>query len=67
MQDVINEFHNSLYSTSWVDDEVVLELPINSEPFTARFDNLLTGWSATLSMQVNNKNNLCIVPITANS
>ena len=67
LQDVINEFHNSLYSTSWVDDEVVLELPINSEPFTARFDNLLTGWSATLSMQVNNKNNLCIVPITANS
>ena len=67
MQDVINEFHNSLYSTSWVDDEVVLELPINSEPFTARFDNLLTGWSATLSMRVNNKNNLCIVPITANS
>ena len=67
LQDVINEFHNSLYSTSWVDNEVVLELPINSEPFTARFDNLLTGWSATLSMQVNNKNNLCIVPITANS
>jgi hypothetical protein len=67
LQDVINEFHKSLYSTSWVDDEVVLELPINSEPFTARFDNLLTGWSATLSMQVNNKNNLCIVPITANS
>ena len=67
LQDVINEFHNSLYSTSWVDDEVVLELPINSEPFTTRFDNLLTGWSATLSMQVNNKNNLCIVPITANS
>ena len=67
LQDVINEFHQNLYSTSWVDNEVVLELPINSEPFTARFDNLLTGWSATLSMQVNNKNNLCIVPITANS
>jgi hypothetical protein len=67
LQDVINEFHKSLYSTSWVDDEVVLELPISCEPFTARFDNLLTGWSASISMQVNNKNNLCIVPITANS
>ena len=67
LQDVINEFHQNLYSTSWEDNEVVLELPINSEPFTARFDNLLTGWSATLSMQVYNKNNLCIVPITANS
>ena len=67
LQDVINEFHKSLYSTSWVDDEVVLELPISCEPFTARFDNLLTGWSASISMQVNNKNNLCIVPITPNS
>ena len=67
LQDVINEFHRSLYSTSWVDDEVVLELPISCEPFTARFDNLLSGWSASISMQVNNTNNLCIVPITPNS
>ena len=67
MQDVINEFQHSLYSTSWVDGEVLLNLPINAEPFTARFDNLLTGWSSTISMQVNNKNNLCIVPIVPNS
>ena len=67
LQDVINEFHHSLYSTSWVDDEVVLELPITAEPFTARFNNLLTGCSATISMEVNNPNNLCIVPVTANS
>ena len=67
MQDVINEFQHSLYSTSWVDGEVLLSLPINAEPFTARFDNLLTGWSSTISMQVNNKNNLCIVPIIPNS
>tara|TARA_R100001594_G_scaffold12130_5_gene27095 strand:+ start:250 stop:657 length:408 start_codon:yes stop_codon:yes gene_type:complete len=67
LQDVISEFHRSLYSTSWVDGEVVLELPISAEPFTARFDNLLTGWSATISMEVNNPNNLCIVPVAANS
>ena len=67
LQDVINEFHHSLYSTSWVDDEVVLELPITAEPFTARFNNLLTGWSATISMEVNNPNNLCIVPVAPNS
>ena len=67
MQDVINEFQHSLYSTSWVDGEVVLNLPINAEPFTARFNNLLTGWSSTISMQVNNQNNLCIVPIVPNS
>ena len=67
LQDVISEFHRSLYSTSWVDGEVVLELPISAEPFTARFDNLLTGWSATISMEVNNPNNLCIVTVAPNS
>ena len=66
LQDVISEFHRSLYSTSLVDGEVVLELPISAEPFTARFDNTLTGWSATLSIQVNNQNNLCISPIDPN-
>tara|TARA_R100001594_G_scaffold100_2_gene440 strand:+ start:216 stop:707 length:492 start_codon:yes stop_codon:yes gene_type:complete len=67
IQDVINEFHQNLYSTSWVDDEVFLELPVSAEPFTARFDNLLSGWAATLSIQVNNPNNLCIVPVDGNS
>ena len=67
LQDVISEFHRSLYSTSWVDGEVLLDLPISAEPFTARFDNLLTGWSATISMEVNNPNNLCIVPVDPNS
>ena len=67
IQDVINEFHQNLHpDLSWVDDEVVLELPINAEPFTARFDNTLTGWTANLSVQVPNQNNLCIVPIDPN-
>ena len=67
LQDVINEFKQNLYSTSWVDNEVLLTVPINAEPFTARFNNLLTGWSASISLEVNNTNNLCIVPITPNS
>tara|TARA_R110002020_G_scaffold41198_2_gene121497 strand:+ start:1261 stop:1770 length:510 start_codon:yes stop_codon:yes gene_type:complete len=67
LHDVINEFRQSLYSTSWVDNEVVLQLPVNAEPFTARFNNLLTGWSSTINVDVNNQNNLCIVPITPNS
>ena len=67
LQDVINEFKQNLYSTSWVDDDVVLNTPISAEPFTARFDNLLTGWSATISMQVNNSNSLCDSPVIANS
>jgi len=67
IQDVINEFHQNLYSTSWVDNKVVLSLPVNAEPFTARFDNTLTGWSANLTIEVPNENNLCIVPIDPNS
>jgi len=67
IRDVISEFHQSLYSASWVDNDVVLSLPINAEPFTARFDNTLTGWAANLSIQVPNTNDLCNVPIVPNS
>ena len=67
LQDVINEFKQNLNVKSWVDDQVVLQTPINAEPFTARFNNLLTGWSASISIDVNNTNNLCIVPITPNT
>ena len=67
LQDVVAEFKHSLTTQSGVDNEVVLELPITAEPFTARFNNLLTGWSASISVDVNNKNNLCIAPIEANS
>ena len=67
LQDVVAEFKHSLTTQSWVDGEVVLQLPITAEPFTARFNNLLTGWSATISVDVNNKNNLCIAPINANT
>ena len=48
---------------SYVPGEVVLELPISTQPFTARFANILTGWSASMSVQVNNANNLCNAPI----
>ena len=67
LNDVINEFKHSLYSTSGVDNQVVLNTPISCEPFTARFDNVLTGWTANISVQVNNANNLCIIPATPNS
>ncbi len=67
LNDVIAEFKHSLTTQSWVDDQVVLQLPITCEPFTARFNNLLTGWSATINVDVNNKNNLCIAPVIANT
>ena len=72
-QDIIAEFRQNLAlqtsgddsgkKFSYVTDEAVLELPITSEPFTARFANILTGWSSSMSIQVNNANNLCDAPI----
>jgi len=73
MQDVISEFRQNLAlqtsggdsgkKFSYIPNEVVLNLPINAEPFTVRFANMLTGWSASFTMQVNNPNSLCNAPI----
>jgi hypothetical protein len=72
-QDVVAEFRQNLAlqtsggdsgkKFSYVPDEAVLELPLSTEPFTARFANILTGWSTSMSIQVNNANNLCNAPI----
>ena len=72
-QDIIAEFRQNLSlqtsggdsgkKFSYIPDEAVLDLPINTEPFTARFANILTGWSTSMSIQVNNANNLCNAPI----
>jgi hypothetical protein len=73
MQDIISEFRQNLAvqtsgsdsgkKFSYIPNEVVLNLPINAEPFTVRFANMLTGWNATFTMQVNNPNSLCNAPI----
>ena len=72
-QDVVAEFRQNLAlqtsggdsgkKFSYVPDEAVLELPISTEPFTARFANILTGWSTSMSIEVNNANDLCNAPI----
>ena len=73
MQDIIAEFKQNLSlqtsggdsgkKYSYVSDEVVLELPITTEPITARFANILTGCVSGFTMQVNNANSLCNAPI----
>ena len=73
MQDIIAEFKQNLSlqrtggdsgkKYSYVPGEVVLETPINIDPFSVRFANMLTGWSSTLSLEVNNPNSLCNAPI----
>jgi|TARA_R100001594_G_scaffold33534_1_gene62203 hypothetical protein len=73
MQDIISEFKQNLSlqrtggdsgkKYSYVPGEVVLETPIDMEPFSVRFANMLTGWNATLTLEVNNPNSLCDAPI----
>ena len=73
MQDIIAEFKQNLSlqrtggdsgkKYSYVPGEVVLQTPINIDPFSVKFANMLTGWSATLSLEVNNPNSLCDAPI----
>ena len=67
IKDVVSEFRQILSSSSFIADadknEYIIQLPISCDPFTERFANLLTGWSATFSIEVSNENNLCIAPI----
>ena len=73
LQDVIAEFKQNMTvqtsggdsgkKFSYVPDEIVIQMPISTEPFTARFANILTGWTANVFLDVNNTNNLCTAPI----
>ena len=73
LQDVVAEFKQNISTQtsggdsgkkySYVPNEVVLQLPISLTPFTARFANILTGCEATVSLDVNNTNNLCNAPV----
>lgn len=75
LKDVIAEFRQIMSSSSFfantsVDarrndkNQYIIQFPISCDPFTERFSNLLTGWSATISIQVNNENDLCNAPIS---
>lgn len=65
MQDVIAEFALGMSSESVLDNNTQhwgFETPVTCDPFTARFDNMLTGWSTSFEIRVPNALNLCIVP-----
>lgn len=60
LKDVLAEF-NLAASTAgqFVPPKWVLDFPVTLTPFTARFNNMLTGWSATVDIRVPNPLNLC--------
>ncbi len=62
MQDVISQFYFAVNQTSTVDGSWNIDLPLVCQPFTARFTNLLTGWSCSLDIKLPNPLNLCDAP-----
>ncbi len=63
MQDVAAKFRFAVYDgNTTVDGMWNFELPLLCDPFTARFDNLLTGWSTQFEIRLPNVIDLCDAP-----
>ena len=45
------------------DVRVISQPPFTCEPFLARFDNTLIGWSLTIDFEIDYTNNFCLVPL----
>jgi hypothetical protein len=67
IKDVISNFRQATQSASWADQRTDLVLPVNLDPFTSRFANMLTGWGGTFNIVCQNENDLCSVPQINNS
>ena len=61
LQDVVAQFELSVskVATAHSNPEWTFELPVNCQPYTSRFDNLLTGWSTSFVIRVPHAVNLC--------
>ena len=55
MQDLLSK----IILTDWTEVDINLETPISIEPFQERLNNNLTGWTATLNIEVKSPFNLC--------
>jgi hypothetical protein len=62
LQDVVSQFVFNVSQSSEISNTWSFELPLNCTPFTARFDNLLTGWSTQFDIKLPTPLNLCIAP-----
>ena len=57
--DIVSNYAQVLSAESDVNRDVRIEMPVDCEPFTARFDNLLTGCVGTVRLQTSNTLDLC--------
>lgn len=63
LQDVAAKFRFAVYDgNTTVDGMWNFDLPLICDPFTARFDNLLTGWSTQFEIRLPNVIDLCDAP-----
>ena len=68
--DIISMLRHSEHQSTQNEDDINKALYFTEgqqtlEPFTERFDNLLTGWVFSLSVVVANDFNACTIPVTA--
>jgi hypothetical protein len=61
LSDVIAMFElaMSTANNNVTDDRWAFEMPISTQPYSSRFDNLLTGWSCQFVLRVPNAVDLC--------
>ena len=57
--DIVSQYAQVLSAQSDVDRDLTISLPVDCEPFTARFDNLLTGWAGSTQLVTSNTLDLC--------
>ena len=57
--DIVSQYAQVLSAQSDVDRDLTISLPMDCEPFTARFDNLLTGWAGSMQLVTSNTLDLC--------
>lgn len=61
LRDVVTFLKQHDYDDSFR-PRAVLQLPVICTPFMARFDAALTGWTATVEIELDNANDLCLLP-----
>ena len=65
LSDIFREFRTgSALANSAVTQSITMPETLSCEPFTDRFENLLSGWKGTFNITVQGNNSACKTPIT---
>tara|TARA_R110002050_G_scaffold13309_3_gene42357 strand:+ start:353 stop:811 length:459 start_codon:yes stop_codon:yes gene_type:complete len=65
LADIYREFRTGSFSnTSAVTQSITMPESLSCEPFTDRFENLLSGWKGTFNITVQAQNSACESPMT---